>query len=113
MALKTLGGGDSSADSGNDAVMAEINITPLVDVFLVLLIIFMVTSSVMSQLGVDVNLPQASKSTAEAQPDGIIVTLLPGGDVRLNQETFRKDRFTDFGARLKTALGKGTSRLVV
>jgi Biopolymer transport protein ExbD/TolR len=37
--------GDDDADVGNEAVVAEINITPLTDVFLVLLIIFMVTST--------------------------------------------------------------------
>ena len=41
---------------GNDQLMGEINVTPFVDVMLVLLIIFMVTAPMMVQ-GVDVNLP--------------------------------------------------------
>src|SRR3954452_23239291 len=70
---------------GDGGIMAEINITPLTDIFLVLLIIFMVTSSVMTQSGVDVNLPQASSATSQSQPDGIIVTLLPQGGMKVNQ----------------------------
>lgn len=59
--------GDASADEegGGEAIVAEINITPLTDVFLVLLIIFMVTSQVMvesesaSRAGVKVSLPKS------------------------------------------------------
>lgn len=66
---------DGSADAGNEAegnesIVAEINITPLTDVFLVLLIIFMVTSTaiveseVASRTGVKVALPKANASGA-------------------------------------------------
>src|SRR3954454_17451963 len=82
MAFRTMGSGDPS--EGEGAIVAEINITPLTDIFLVLLIIFMVTSSVMSQLGVDVNLPQASNQTSQSEPEGIVVTLLPSGALKIN-----------------------------
>lgn len=52
--------------SGNNQFMSEINVTPFVDVMLVLLIIFMVTAPMMVQ-GLDVDLPTA---TAEALPSG-------------------------------------------
>ena len=55
---------DPEIETGSDDIIAEINITPLTDVFLVLLIIFMVTSSVMASQGKPVNLPEAVKSTA-------------------------------------------------
>lgn len=66
---------DGSAEAGNDgegneSIVAEINITPLTDVFLVLLIIFMVTSTaiveseVASRTGVKVALPKANASGA-------------------------------------------------
>jgi biopolymer transport protein ExbD len=65
-------GGDD-ADVGNEAVVAEINITPLTDVFLVLLIIFMVTSTalveseVASRAGMKVVLPKANAAGPVSQ----------------------------------------------
>ena len=65
MAMGKLPG--DAADEGSDGVFAEINITPLTDIFLVLLIIFMVTSTVIvrqppgaggAEAGLKVNLPQ-------------------------------------------------------
>src|SRR5581483_9621023 len=93
--------------------MAEINITPLTDIFLVLLIIFMVTSSVMSQMGVDVNLPQASNATAQSQPEGVIVTLLPGGAIKINSQSVPSGDFEAFENGLRNAFGATKSRLVI
>lgn len=58
-------------DSG---VFAEINITPLTDIFLVLLIIFMVTTAVTIESAAHVNLPKANQPTQNQKPKGIIVT---------------------------------------
>ena len=111
MAFKTIGSGDSSEDPG---IVAEINITPLTDVFLVLLIIFMVTSSVMSQSGVEVNLPQASSATSQSQPEGVIVTLLPGGSVRINnQPELKVGDFERLEIDLKSVFTATKSRLVI
>ena len=63
--------GSKDDDLQEDGVFAEINITPLTDIFLVLLIIFMVTSSVIvnqssgggTQSGLKVNLPKAARPT--------------------------------------------------
>ncbi|MBW1988125.1 MAG: protein TolR [Deltaproteobacteria bacterium] len=66
-------------------LMAEINVTPLVDVMLVLLIIFMVTAPLMMQ-GVDVNLPQTSSDPIQAGDDHLVVSI----DKR--QKIFLNDR---------------------
>ena len=63
-----------TADGDDDEVMSTINTTPLVDVMLVLLIIFMVTAP-MLQTGVDVNLPQAKAQTIPDDEGKLILTV--------------------------------------
>ena len=53
---------------------SDINVTPFVDVMLVLLIIFMVTAPMMMQ-GVDVNLPQTTTKSIKTQEDPLILTV--------------------------------------
>lgn len=62
---------------GNDdeEILSEINMTPLIDIMLVLLIIFMVTSSVSLESGLDIDLPD-STSKGEAAPNAAIVISL-------------------------------------
>ena len=64
----------SSSRSGERREMSEINIIPLVDVMLVLLIIFMVTAPMLTQ-GVDVNLPKASAKALSASEERLILTV--------------------------------------
>jgi biopolymer transport protein ExbD len=72
-------------EEGGDGLFAEINITPLTDIFLVLLIIFMVTSSVMADAGarsgVSVNLPKGS--THDISPGSADVTVAVTTDGKL------------------------------
>ncbi len=74
---------DSGADEFSDGVVAEINITPLTDIFLVLLIIFMVTSSALvdagGQAGVKVNLPKGGAKEITATQSDLIVAILQDG----------------------------------
>jgi biopolymer transport protein TolR len=60
--------------SGDRRMMSEINVTPLVDVMLVLLIIFMVTAPMLTQ-GVDVNLPQANAKAMRAEEERLVITV--------------------------------------
>lgn len=118
MALKTGSSGSGSgfalgSEGEEGSIVAEINITPLTDIFLVLLIIFMVTSSVMTQMGVDVNLPKASSAVSESQAEGVIVTLLAGGRMRVNQRSIEAQDYGTFEVALKDALLQTKSRLVV
>lgn len=68
MAVGKLPDGDEG-----EGIVAEINITPLTDIFLVLLIIFMVTSSAMVESGPSVNLPEAGTTSSESK--GVVVTV--------------------------------------
>jgi biopolymer transport protein TolR len=66
-------------------VMAEINVTPLVDVMLVLLVIFMVTAPMMQQ-GVQVNLPKADTKAMTPLEETVVVTVDKGGKVFINKD---------------------------
>lgn len=56
-------------------IVAEINMTPLIDIMLVLLILFMVTSSVSLESGLDVELPQVAGKTEKAEGSAVIISL--------------------------------------
>ncbi|KUM54173.1 ExbD/TolR family protein [Rheinheimera sp. EpRS3] len=74
-----------ATDSQDDEIISEINMTPLVDVMLVLLIIFMITMPVLTQT-VLVELPKASAKPAAATPDSIAISVLRDGSVQWNSE---------------------------
>ncbi len=70
---------------GRRSTLSQINVTPFVDVMLVLLIIFMVTAPMMEQ-GLDVNLPEvANAPTLSAQKEPLVVTVAKGGVVSIGQ----------------------------
>ena len=70
--------------SGNDdRLMSDINVTPFVDVMLVLLIIFMVTAPMMMQ-GVDVSLPEVSSAPLASEQEQMTVTIDKNSQVYIN-----------------------------
>ena len=69
----------------NRGIMAEINVTPLVDVMLVLLVIFMVTAPMMQQ-GVQVNLPKADSKAMTPLEDTVVVTVEKSGKIYINKD---------------------------
>ena len=75
MAFDNRGAGTSS--------IAQINVTPLVDVMLVLLVIFMVTAPIIQQ-GVSVDLPKTRAAGLNSQEDPLVVGLTKDGTVYLN-----------------------------
>ncbi|MGH7816791.1 MAG: ExbD/TolR family protein [Candidatus Binatia bacterium] len=77
-----MGMSSSKKKGSGSAIMAEINITPLTDIFLVLLIIFMVTSVAMVQSGATINLPQVQET--ESEPRQIVITVTPQKDIFVN-----------------------------
>lgn len=70
--------------NGSKRLMADINVTPLVDVMLVLLIIFMVTAPMMTQ-GVDVNLPETTAKPLRQKEEPLIITINKKGEIFLNK----------------------------
>ena len=70
--------------------MAEINVTPLVDVMLVLLVIFMITAP-MLQHELDVNLPVAAGIPQVTTEDQVVLTVNKQGNIYLDQTTYTLD----------------------
>jgi biopolymer transport protein TolR len=76
--------------SGSDRLMSDINVTPFVDVMLVLLIIFMVTAPMMVQ-GVDVALPEVSAKAMVTEKENLTVTIDREAKVYINDFQVRMD----------------------
>jgi biopolymer transport protein TolR len=74
--------------------MSEINVTPLVDVMLVLLIIFMVTAPMMTQ-GVDVNLPQTTTKSIKTQEDPLFLTINKKGEIFLEEHVIKLEELEE------------------
>jgi biopolymer transport protein ExbD len=67
---------------GRSPIQSDINITPLTDIFLVLLIIFMVTSAAMVESGAKISLPEVDSTSN--QPREITITVTPTNDIYVN-----------------------------
>ena len=67
----------------SDRLMSDINVTPFVDVMLVLLIIFMVAAPMMIE-GVEVSLPQATSAPLETEQEQLIVSVNKNGEIFIN-----------------------------
>jgi biopolymer transport protein TolR len=94
----------SNSGGGRFTPMSEINVTPMVDVMLVLLIIFMVTAPMMMQ-GLDVDLPKADAKALNSSEQELVLTLTKDGRVQLGKDYIPKERLAEVlksNAKLKT-----------
>ena len=105
MAISSIGGG---GDGEDEDIVAEINITPLTDIFLVLLIIFMVTTSVVQNQGKNVDLPSAA--VAAKTPEGVIVTVTDSGEIQVGESLVQEDQLLP---ALALALEEARDKVVV
>jgi biopolymer transport protein TolR len=83
----------------HDSLMSEINVTPFVDVMLVLLIIFMVTAPMMMQ-GMDVALPQVTSKPLETKEEHLMITLNKQGEIYINDFQVTLDTLQDKLAKI-------------
>ncbi|CAN2534636.1 Tol-Pal+system+protein+TolR [Methylocapsa aurea] len=88
--------------------LADINVTPLVDVMLVLLIIFMVTAPLLAK-GMKVNLPQAKAAQPLNPKEPIVVAVSKDGKVALGADEVSPEALVD---GIKAMMGTDTSRVV-
>ena len=100
-----------TSDVGDDDdAITGINVTPLVDVCLVLVIIFMVTAPLMSDPVMKVTLPKAKTHEGEER-DKITVTLGKDGNLALDSKIYGK--FEEMEPELKLKLALSESKLVI
>ena len=86
--------------------LAEINVTPLVDVVLVLLIIFMVTAP-MLQMGIDVNLPRVKAKSINVSEEKLVLTINGKQEIYINEF---KTTLPDLSAKLESIFKARTDR---
>jgi biopolymer transport protein ExbD len=97
-----------STSSGQGGIFWEINITPLTDIFLVLLIIFMVTASVAVESATHVNLPVATNTSPENK--GVLVTYTANHELFVNSKDVPEG---DIEAELRDALSRVDAKVVI
>lgn len=105
MAASALPSGDGGDDDG---IVAEINVTPLTDIFLVLLIIFMVTTSVVQNEGKNIDLPEGVAS--EETPTGVTVAVTVEGNIQVNDRVTASE---DLLPALERALEVSETKVVI
>ena len=115
-------------DEGGEAIFAEINITPLTDVFLVMLIIFMVTAATAlaqkkqeiermqeqdvneQRSGLKVNLPSGATQEIDPVAQSMVVSILPSGEIFVNNEPVDEKRLENL---FRTAFTRDKNTQVV
>ena len=78
----------------DDGMITDINVTPLVDIMLVLLIIFMLTANVIARASIEVDLPEAATGKG-VEPTTVALTLTESGELYLNGERIEHERLRE------------------
>ena len=104
MAISSLPGDDDETGG----IVAEINITPLTDIFLVLLIIFMVTTTVLQDESKNIDLPAASES--EETPEGVTVAVDDTGEILVNDRRVTEE---ELPGAIEAALASAKQKIVI
>ena len=111
MSLKAGGGGSRRRSRGGrrHAPMSEINVTPMVDVMLVLLIIFMVSAPLLTAW-LPVDLPQAKGQQVSSKEEPLTISVTATGDVAIGETKVPLDEMVD---KLKAIAKNGTDQSLV
>jgi biopolymer transport protein ExbD len=94
----------------DDDIMADINMTPLIDIMLVLLIIFMVTSSVAVDHGLDITMPKIATEAKNQDEGAVVVYLGSDGSLAIDGEKIQGEKL---GEEIAKAIVKKNSGFVL
>jgi biopolymer transport protein ExbD len=89
-----MGSSNNNSD-GEEQIVSEINMTPLIDIMLVLLIIFMVTSTAALESGLDIELPKTAITNEKKTDEILIITLDKTGKVALQGKYVEEGQLQD------------------
>lgn len=110
MAMNPSQHSKTSKKSSGRVSLAEINVTPLVDVMLVLLIVFMVSAPLMQQ-GIEVNLPKANAGSLPQAEEPVILSIKADKSISLDEKSYS---LSNLGEKLAAlAIGKPNLQVVV
>ena len=102
------GGGRRGRRRGSKRPMADINVTPMVDVMLVLLIVFMVAAPLLT-VGVPIDLPQTKAKELNTESKPIQVSVTPAGDINLGDKPVALEGLVD---AINTQAANGTEERI-
>lgn len=89
MSMGKLGDNDD-----DDAIVADINMTPLIDIMLVLLVVFMVSSSVAIESGMDIELPKTAVTNEKKDAEILVISLSKDGNVAVHGKQVKGDEIS-------------------
>lgn len=81
---------DNNGDD-DDTIVAEINMTPLIDIMLVLLIIFMVSSTAALESGMDIELPKTTLTNEKKEAEILVISLSKDGQVAIHGKKVKSE----------------------
>lgn len=106
-----MAGGTSGGD--DDEMITAINVTPLVDVVLVLLIILMVTASYIVSKSIPLNLPSADGDSGATPPRVLAISIDPAGNLFLDAESITDATLTERANALVAEVGPDEARATI
>lgn len=86
--------GKMSDGDDDDAIVSDINMTPLIDIMLVLLVVFMVSSSVALESGMDIELPKTALTNQKKEAEILVISLSKDGHVAVHGKQVKTEEIS-------------------
>lgn len=84
----------SDGDGDDDEIVSDINMTPLIDIMLVLLVVFMVSSSVAIESGMDIELPKTALTNQKKEAEILVISLSKEGKVAVHGKQVKQEEIS-------------------